>query len=573
LQQALSNRLGFTWEVNASAATPRPLIAATLRVLPDKVQRPQGYELSITPDGITVDGRDEAGVFYGVCTLIQVIEQSGPQLPALRVEDWPDFLARGLMLDISRDKVPTMDTVRGIVDMLAGWKVNQFQLYTEHTFAYRSHPEVWANASPFTGQEIMELDQYCRERYVELVPNQNSFGHMTRWLTHARYQSLAETHETFKTPWGTHEAPFSLCPGDPGSLELVRSLYDELLPHFSSRMFNVGCDETWDVGQGRSKDDCGARGSGRVYLDFLLNVHREVKARDRVMQFWGDIIVQHPDLVAELPRDAIALEWGYEADHPFDTNGERFGAAGIPFYVCPGTSAWTSIAGRTANAIGNLQNAADNGLKHGAVGYLNTDWGDRGHWQVLPISYLGYAAGAAYSWALEANRALDVSQAVSWHAFHDPAGTMGCVAFDLGNVYQAVGFAPHNASVLFWILQRPLQEIPKRYPNLTPAGLNRALEAIDQAMQPLGSAQMLRPDAGLVIHEFGHTARLLRHACRRGLLALEADTGKAASLKRALDQDMREITADYRHIWLARNRVGGLADSMARLEQARANYV
>ena len=94
----------------------------------------------------------------------------------------------------------------------------------------------------------------------------------------------------------------------------------------------------------------------------------------------------------------------------------------MPFYVCPGTSTWCSLAGRTDNALGNLLNAAENGIKHGAIGYLNTDWGDRGHWQAPPVSYLGFAAGAAFSWALEANRAMDVPAVVSRFAFDDPTG-------------------------------------------------------------------------------------------------------------------------------------------------------
>ena len=75
---------------------------------------------------------------------------------------------RGAMLDISRDKVPTMATLRGLIELLASWKINQIQLYTEHTFAYRAHPEVWATASPMTADEIVELDAFCRERFVEL---------------------------------------------------------------------------------------------------------------------------------------------------------------------------------------------------------------------------------------------------------------------------------------------------------------------------------------------------------------------------------------------------------------------
>jgi len=572
-QHTLRDRSDLNWEIVASRAVPLDQIALTLRVTPDRGHA-EGYELIIASDGITIEARDDAGLFYGVCTLIQIVESSPlrSSLPTVHIIDWPDLAVRGVMLDVSRDKVPTMDTLLSLVDMLAGWKINQLQLYTEHTFAYRNHPEVWENASPLTGQEILELDAYCRERHIELAPNQNSLGHLEGWLKLPRYLPLAEAPNGFDFPWGHHDGPFSLCPTDPRSLDLVRGWLDELLPHFSSRIVNVGCDETFDVGQGRSKEECEKRGSARVYLDFLLKVYNEVKARNHTMQFWGDIIVEHPELLPELPNDSIALEWGYEAHHPFDEHGAKFAAAGLPFYVCPGTSAWNSLAGRTHNALGNLLSAAENGLKHGATGYLNTDWGDRGHWQVLPVSYLGLAAGAAYSWALEANRELDVADAVSLHAFRDPTGTMGRVACDLGNVYRAVGLEPHNSSVLFWVLQRPLDHALDEYTGLTPASFKQALKAIDHAMRGLGKNKMQRPDADLIVCEFENTARLMRHACRRGLLAFEQRPSRAAALRRELAQDLREIVHEYKRLWLTRNRPGGLADSVARFEIARRDY-
>ena len=326
------------WEIVAGNAVPHDQIGVTLSVVEGGTRHPQGYELTITPDGIHAVASTPAGVFYAVCTLIQLLGDQGSgvrrqeagvgsslespisnlQLPALRISDWPDFPNRGVMLDISRNRVPTMQTLLELVDLLASWKINQLQLYTEHTFAYRNHPEVWADASPMTGEEILALDAYCRERFIELVPNQNSFGHMTRWLTHDRYRPLADAPDGCDTRWGHYDYPLSLCPVDPGSIELVRSIFDELLPHFSSRQFNVGCDETIDLGQVRSKEAVEKRGAGRVYLDFLLKIYREVKARGRTMQFWGDIIMEHPELVPEVPRDAIALEWGYQPDHPFD---------------------------------------------------------------------------------------------------------------------------------------------------------------------------------------------------------------------------------------------------------------
>lgn len=578
LQAALRTHGQVDWEISASGAGPEQEIGVVLRVRTDTSLPEQGYELSITPERMVVEAGTPQGVFYGVCTLVQVLEQAAPELPCLRISDWPDHTARGVMLDVSRDKVPTMETAYALVEMFAGWKINQIQLYTEHTFAYRRHQEVWADASPFTGEEILALDAFCRERFIELVPNQNSFGHMHRWLEHPRYAPLGEVSEGFTTPWGEQRGPFSLAPTDPGSLALVSELFEELVPHFSSRLLNVGCDETFDLGQGRSKELCEEFGTGRVYLDFLLKIHAEVARRGRTMQFWGDIIEQHPELIPELPKDAIALGWGYEADHPFGTLCERYAAAGIAFYTCPGTSSWNSLAGRTKNALGNLLSAAENGVRHGAVGYLVTDWGDRGHWQVLPVSYLGYAAGAAYSWNLEANRDLDVAEATSRHAFRDPTGSLGRLAYDLGNVYTALGVEPHNSSVLFWMLQTSLEKLASnthsygpRLAELTPEVLRAAQVAIDEAMVPLDSARSDAPDAALVREEFLNTARMLRHACRRGLLALGVVEDETVE-RRELGADLEGIITEYRRLWLARNRPGGLTDSVGRLESLRADY-
>ena len=154
----------------------------------------------------------------------------------------------GYMLDVSRFRVPTMETVKRQVDILAELGYNHFQLYTEHTFAYPGHEDVWREASPFTPAEIRELDAYCADRGIELVPNQNSFGHLEHWLRHPAYNRLAEAPQGGTTCNGWVCArPASLCPTDPASVAFVAGLYDALFPCFRSKYVNVGGDETMEL--------------------------------------------------------------------------------------------------------------------------------------------------------------------------------------------------------------------------------------------------------------------------------------------------------------------------------------
>ncbi|MBI1280165.1 MAG: family 20 glycosylhydrolase [Anaerolineaceae bacterium] len=574
---ALTQYAHVNWEVVAGTSY---LNIGLVLELDDDFLHDQGYQLSITSLDISIRAKDAAGIFYGVCTLNQLIQQYQSSLPCLTIEDWPDFPARGVMLDISRDKVPTLQTIYDLVDRLATLKVNQLQLYMEHTFAYRHHPEVWAKSTPFTGEEILELDVFCRERHVELVPNQNSLGHMERWLKHERYRHLAECPEGFEASWGGYSPPTTLNPLDPGSLNLVASMYDELLPHFTSQLVNVGGDEPWELGKGNSKSAVEARG-GRVYLDYIRQLHNEISAHGRKMQFWGDIIVHYPDLVPELPKDITAMLWGYEggerAAAEWELQCKLLESSGIPFYVCPGTSSWNSIAGRTDNAIDNCRISAISGLKHGAIGLLNTDWGDNGHWQPISISLLGFAYGAGVSWCLETNEKLDLPPLLNLFIFNDSAGVMGKLAYDLGEVYKIIGPEHINGQILAYTMQVPTERIQssiiahetsaEKKADIQPDTLRRVVDTIKGIIEPINKAQMTRPDAAIIAAEFQQAANLLIHSAKRLLFVTDEE-----GTPQALHEELQSLLSKQRGIWLARNRTGGLDDSLKRFETINTEY-
>ncbi|MEE8523035.1 MAG: family 20 glycosylhydrolase [Thermoanaerobaculia bacterium] len=561
-----------------SAAAPADA-DVSLVIEPGIGPSPESYRLEIRRRRITVAAATGTGLFRGVTTLTQWIrlhrragpDPAGTLLPGLEVRDWPGFEHRGVLLDVSRNKVPTLATLRRLIDFLASLKINQLQLYTEHTFAYRGHRTVWRGWSPLRPHEIRYLDAYCRQRCIELVPNQNSFGHLHRWLIHSPYRRLAERPEGFLHPFSPDPEPFSLCPVDPGSLDLLRDLYAQLLPNFSSRLFNVGLDETLDLGSGRSAAACAERGRERVYLDFLTEVYDLVATHGRRMLFWGDVILQRPELIAELPGDAIALEWGYEADHPFDRDCRRFAAAGLEFWVCPGTSAWSSFAGRTSNALENLARAATHGHTHGSRGYLICDWGDHGHLQPLPVSFPGFVAGAGFSWNTSSTgerRQLPLARLVDLHAFGDRDGVFGRAIVDLGDAYLRTGARSVNGSALFFLLMfagKPAAE--RRCQGITVESLEKTRDFVDRTMATGAGGGRTR-------RELDWVADVLRVACRLGIGWLETGFDRPLAalpvrLRKELSSELEDLAARQRRIWLGRYRPGGLEASLKRFLAVR----
>jgi hypothetical protein len=522
----------------------------------------QGYRLRIDGAGITAEASDREGLYYAAITVAQLLRQHGKSIPLYEIEDSPDFPIRGVMLDVSRDKVPTMETLYWLIEHLSELKYNHLQLYIEHAFAYQNHSEVWRDASPLTAEEIRALDVYCKERCMDLVPNQNSFGHLERWLAHPRYLHLAELPQGgAPLPWGGFQAkPASLCPTDPRSFAFLAELYDEFLPNFSSPLFNVGCDEPFDLrGPGRSQEQVKKLGEGRVYLDFILKLHEMISKRGKKMAFWGDIIINHSELVPEVPPDALVLEWGYEADHPFDAHGAHFAASKIPFCVCPGTSSWNSLGGRTDNMRANIRSAAENGLKHGACGLIICDWGDWGHWQPLSLSFPGFVYAAGVSWNGAANRDIDLATACDMQM----TDGLGKLLLELGIVYTLAGATRGNSTELFHILSKPMTR-----PLL--AGVTaETLETVLHRLQVLEVS--LDAQKTLIAQELFHTFKILRAACHRGLAILDGTIHEATPRKQ-LAAELDTVIKSLAHVWRLRNREGGLKDSLARLAPIRAEY-
>ena len=450
------------------------------------------------------------------------------------------------MLDISRCKVPTLDTLKTLIGQLSALKINQLQLYTEHTFAFSSHQEVWKNASPITAEDVLELDHFCRERFIELVSKLQFIRTLGAMVKTSCVCKIC------KQPYGLHQSMgHGISTRLPSQTEqetqkLLDQLYGELLPNFTSERFNVGCDETFELGTEWSAGICKRKGTERVYLDFLKAINRLCKKHGKVMMFWGDIIMKHPELIPELPKNAIALEWGYEANHPFAKDCKAFAASGIPFYVCPGTSSWNSLTGRTGNAFANLSSAARNGVQQNARGYLITDWGDNGHHQYLPISYIPFTAGAALSW--NARKQPDIEKAAGRIFFGDSKSAP--LFAELGRTHEHFTTPFFNSTVFHHLL------FHGKVPHEKLVGLNR--KELTDAREKLRNLRERNHEIKdrLIRSEFRNAVDMALVALHRGLL-IQGQHERAPSLA--------NIKKQHRALWLSRNRPGGLRESLSRL--------
>ncbi len=347
----------------------------------------QAYLLEIREDHLHLAGGSEQGLFFAIQTLRQALLQSDSwTLQGLRAVDEPVLKSRGLQLDFSRGKVFGLETTKEIIDLMAHHKMNVLQLYIEHTFAFQKHPSFSQDVGAITPEFISEVQDYCRANYIELQPNLQSFGHCNRILTQSGYRELSES-----------DLYWTLSPSKPETYELLGDLYEEFLPLFSSSLFNVGSDETYDLGSGLSKAWKEQDGKGRVYVTHILRLRELAKKYGKNIMLFGDVVVRYPELLGEIPNDVILLDWIYDPMEEYPST-EAFGKSGRRFWVCPGTGSWNSVFPRLEGAKVNVERLVKTGLRHGAEGMLLTDWGDHGHYGVLSVNFYAYILGAAVSW-------------------------------------------------------------------------------------------------------------------------------------------------------------------------------
>lgn len=502
--------------------------------------------------------------------------------PSLVIEDAPAAARRGLMLDISRDRVPTMAEFGRTVDLLAALRLDHLQLYTEHTLAYPECASVWGGSSPVTPEELRGLAGVCLMRGIELAANQNCFGHLHRWLIDPMWADLAETHERFDFGGVERQGPFSLCPIHPGSLDFVRDRLDVLLACVPSPLVHIGGDETFDIGTGASAAAVAKDGRSAVCRAFVAQIGDVVAEHGRRAMYWADSVIDDPSAMADMPASMIEMAWGYEPNADFDRWGRDLAAADRTFWLCPGTSSWRSFAGRPAERRANVRRAAQAARAHGASGVLITEWGDGGHRQAWPVFAAGLAEAAELAWNPEAPDA-GRDAAISLHVFGDLTGRIAGWLRALGDVDRPIrdpdgGPALHNAGALYEDLH------PSGLPTSLPAdpgpweAVQAEVDALVAARPPagggFGDANNVDDDAPDIDIECGLTAETMAFAAQHAVWRRKPGRGRDHAERRIdLLARLDAIEAVHESTWLPRSRPGGLVDSLGWWRELRGRLL
>ena len=381
------------------------------------------YELRIAPETLYVAGGSDEALLHGVTTLNQWIRRHGAVLPCLTIRDWPDLPRRGYYLDCSRGRIPTLDSLKRTVDLLCQYKINEFQLYVEHTYLFRNLSEAWRDDDPLEAEEIMELDRYCRQRHIELIPSLATFGHMYEILSTKTCTELCELPDSDRMPFTYYNAMahHTINPTHPRAMDFIKGLVLEYSALFTSKKFNICCDETFDLGKGRSAEAAEKEGAQTLYIRHLGELCRWLLEKGITPVYWGDILAKEPRSYDWLPKGGICLNWGYAPDYPEDEI-RALAEMGAVQYACPGLSTWCHLIPQIRDSFSNIRTMCRYAHRYGAIGLLNTDWGDYGHICAPEFSVPGILYGAAFSWNKEEKTLEEMNDAISFLAYGDRSG-------------------------------------------------------------------------------------------------------------------------------------------------------
>lgn len=268
----------------------------------------QAYRMRITPEAVEITGNAEAGLFYGVQTLIQLLRRDGAGrllLPVGTIEDWPRLELRFLHWDTKHHQ-DRMETLKRYLDWAARFKANMIGFELEDKFEYPTHPVIGAPGA-FTSAELQEIVNYGRERFIQVVPQIQAPAHMAYVLKHPEFAELRADGNNYQSNW---------C--DPRTYDLIFSMYDDVIRATQGvEYLFVSTDEVYYAGiDPRCGKPYNEENRSLAWVEFVQRAYEHLKQRGRKMLIWAEypLLPQHvkllpPDIIDGVIGEEEYLEW------------------------------------------------------------------------------------------------------------------------------------------------------------------------------------------------------------------------------------------------------------------------
>jgi hexosaminidase len=366
--------------------------------LPADNERPgpesrEAYALRITPKGAEVEAHSSAGIFYGVQTLLQMVEGTGTEavLPVAEVQDWPTLAYRGVMIDFSEGELLRVSEVERQLDLMARFKANQYYFYSEASIEFEGYEVVNPNGR-YSREQVRHVIEYARQRHIDVVPCMELYGHMHNLFRFEQYADL-----------GLPRYGGEYDPRNPRLYAVLDNWIEQTAKLFPSPWYHVGFDEPWSLGKigvVPGKDPF------KTFMDVLGHISAEARRHGKRIGFFADIdqgastLSKHPELLQEVPAGAIAYPWIYEVRTNYAPFVEPLAKRGIPTIVTPGVWGWNELFPDYHRSFYNINELTATGREYHSLGILNTTWTDSRQ-TIYRLILPGLAFGAAAAWQAE----------------------------------------------------------------------------------------------------------------------------------------------------------------------------
>ena len=280
--------------------TKKRFSAAQCLLVKERVAHKQGYVLYANENIVICKASTCEGLFNATQTLIQLMNQSSKSIPCTRIKDWPDLEKRCAHIDFSV-LAPNLQTVKNLIDQYSCFKINTVFMTYHDKFSYARFPEI-SHPDAFSKDEVLEIVSFAKDRYIDIIPVIQSFGHSANVLVHDKYAHLREGNNNIT----------QFCPQHPGTLDFFKQLAEEVMQAHDSKFFHIGADETYFLGTcPKCSQAVKKKGKIGLYMDYVLKACEFIKSRKRIPMIWDDMLCQSPADIHRFDKEAIICYWDY----------------------------------------------------------------------------------------------------------------------------------------------------------------------------------------------------------------------------------------------------------------------